>query len=127
MSDVSMSCPSGLGVALHLGRSDAGEVLASMGVDIQAVPVAKVAEFSGPQHHAHGHESFPAELLFGHQGPALPFGMRAGERVSVFHEGNNLLVALGLVPGQPDVGDAPFAQAMRRLFVHAFPHSVGVA
>lgn len=105
-------------VSLLLGRDEAGEVVATAGVDTCAVLGAEVHEIRQPEHRSRGHEAFPVQCLFGLGCVGQPLGMRPMQAVSVFHDGDNLLVALGLEPGQPNVGDALLAQAFEKFLVH---------
>lgn len=104
-------------VSLRLSRGVTGEVVATAGIDTGALLGAEVDEIGQPEHRAHGHEAFPAQCLFGLAGVGVPFGMRPMQAVSVFHDGDNLLVALGLEPGQTNVGDALLAKSLEKFLV----------
>jgi hypothetical protein len=106
------------GFSLFLCRNEAGVVCATAGVDTLAVAPAVVDKIVRPEHRANGHEAFPAEFFFRSQGAREPLCVGSGHAVSVFHEGHNLLIALGLEPGEPDVGDALLAQVLQKFFVH---------
>jgi hypothetical protein len=114
------------GFSLFLGRNQSGEVCATAGVDTLAVAPAVVDKIRRPEHRANGHDAFPAEFFFRSQGAGQPLCVGAGQAVSVFHDGHNLLVALGLEPGEPDVGDALLAQALEKFFVHGRSFQGGV-
>ena len=105
-------------VALYLRRDEVGVVNATAGVDTLAVGPAVVDEIRQPEHRAKGHEAFPACSLLGLARILEPLGVTGMQSVSVFHDGDNLLVALGLVPGQAHVGDALLAQKLKSILVH---------
>lgn len=106
MTEASTGCPTGsMAVAVYLHRGPVGECCATLGIDIQAPGAAPRLEFTGADDGSNNPVSFPLETVL----RALGLGKEAfegcGQCVPVFHEGADLLVAAGLIPGHACDGD----------------------
>lgn len=96
MVDFSASC------SVFVRREPGGELLATVGVDVQAPGAAPVAERCGPHHGAVDARTLCAQALLPLFGGSLPFGVRPMQRVPVFHQGLDLLEVLGQIPSHAD-------------------------
>lgn len=86
-----------LAVALHC--SEIGECVATLGIDVIARGLAPLDELAAPQVRSDHCVAFPAKCLFELLDIRLPFPVADRQAVPVFHDGFDLLVVAGLVPG----------------------------
>lgn len=84
--------------AVRLVRDCVGEVVATLGVELQAVPAAVVPELVRYQVRAHHEVALPAKAAFALLGCKPPLGVGAMQLVPVFHHGLDLAEVLERVP-----------------------------
>ena len=82
-------------------REPVGERLTTIGIDIQAPGAAPIPEFRGPQDGSIDASTTCAQAPLPLFGGSLPFGISAMQRVTVCHQGFDLLEVLGQVPHHP--------------------------
>ena len=92
-----MACSVNLAVSLH--RTEAGECIATLGIDVVAARLAPLDEIDGPDVRSDHCVAFPAKCILDLLGFRFPLPMADCEAVPVFHDGFDSCVVAGLVPG----------------------------
>lgn len=101
---------------LRLARNEAGEVIASASIDIQACAPAVSDKLVGAYHCPHWDESGAADVVFRAQGFGEPVGVSGEQVLSIFHDGHRRFEVFGFVPDLADMGEATLASLFEEFF-----------